>query len=98
MSMSEVIEQMKRESVEIGATDRQKRYPGVCPQCGKELYICKSIAMVAGINHGHGSCPQCGLFLHIEFDSENQRMKLEAYEDARKRAFAEQKGAKPDDE
>lgn len=54
--------------------------------------------MVAGINHGHGSCPQCGLFLHIEFDSENQRMKLEAYEDARKRAFAEQKGAKPDDE
>lgn len=92
MSMSEVIEQMKRETAPMGEGDTRQRYPGICPRCGKTMFICKSIAMAMGINAGQGNCPHCGLYLHIEFDPENQRMKLESFEDARIRAFAVQKG------
>lgn len=84
MSMKEVIDQIKKEAV--GVNDHRKRYPGVCPKCGKEMYICKSIAMIEGINTGTGTCIGCGLFLHIEFDSANQRMKLQSFEEATKQA------------
>lgn len=37
-----------------------------CSECSKEFYIGASIAMLAGVNSGHGSCPACNTFLHFE--------------------------------
>lgn len=35
--------------------DKRPRYKGICPECGHELWICKSIFMEMGINQGAGS-------------------------------------------
>lgn len=32
----------------------EKRYKGICPVCGKELWICKSVAMQIDWNVGTG--------------------------------------------
>lgn len=72
MSMTEIIEKMKETA--------EKRYKGICPRCGKEMYICKSIAMFSGINTGTGTCIGCGLFMHIKFNQERQEMDLEPFE------------------
>lgn len=53
------------------------RYRGICPQCGKELWIHKSISMEMGINHGVGSCIGCKTSLHIRFNEEKKEMELE---------------------
>lgn len=84
VSMKEVIEQMKQETKPIGDRDNRKRYKGVCPVCGKENWICKSIAMEMGINTGHGACLGCKTFLHITFNPERQEMDLERFEDYEK--------------
>lgn len=55
-----------------------------CPVCGKENWICKSIAMEMGINTGHGACLGCKTFLHITFNPERQEMDLERFEDYEK--------------
>ena len=34
-------------------------YTGVCPVCGKTIWICKSIRMEMGANTGSGICPGC---------------------------------------
>lgn len=81
VSMKEVIDQMKQETKPIGDGDNRKRYKGVCPVCGKENWICKSIAMEMGINTGHGACLGCKTFLHITFNPERQEMDLEKFED-----------------
>ena len=36
--------------------DKRTRYKGICPECGRELWICKSIFMEMGINQGAGRC------------------------------------------
>lgn len=81
MSMSKAIEQMKQQTCPAGPEDKRKRYKGVCPVCGKENWICKSIAMEMGINTGHGSCLGCHTFMHIKFNPERQEMDLERFED-----------------
>lgn len=48
--------------------DTRPRYRGVCPVCGKENWICKSILMDLGINSGTGSCLGCGEYMHITFN------------------------------
>lgn len=39
--------------------DKRPRYRGICPVCGKEMWICKSWAMEMGINTGACFCPGC---------------------------------------
>lgn len=78
--MGEVIEQLKETTTPMGATDTRERYPGTCPKCGQKMFICKSIAMVMGINTGTGTCRACGLFMHIEFNSESKSMELEPFD------------------
>lgn len=68
--------------------DDQRRYKGMCPVCGKENWICKSIAMEIGINSGHGSYLGCGTFMHIQFNAERQEMDLEPFEEYLKREQA----------
>ena len=52
--------------------------------CGKENWICKSLAMEMGINTGHGAYLGCKTFLHITFNPERQEMDLERFEDYEK--------------
>lgn len=49
--------------------------------CGKENWICKSLAMEMGINTGVGRCLGCDTFLHITYNPERQEMDLERFED-----------------
>jgi transcription elongation factor Elf1 len=81
VSMGEIIEQIEQNIAFAGKGDTRKRYPGKCPVCGKENWICKSIAMEMGINTGHGSCLGCHTFMHIKFNPERQEMDLERFED-----------------
>ena len=37
--------------------DKRPRYKGICPECGRELWICKSILMEMGINQGGRELP-----------------------------------------
>lgn len=64
---------------EIIIKDDRRRYKGICPICGKENWICMSIAMEMGIDIGHGSCLGCGTFMHIQFNAERQEMNLEPF-------------------
>lgn len=58
------------------------RYKAICPNCGTELWVCKSMAMEMGIlDMGHGGCLKCGAFLHLEFDSEKQAMKASCWDE-----------------
>lgn len=86
--MMEVFEEIAQETAPVDESDSRKRYKGICPVCGKELYICKSLAMLMGINTGHGSCLECGTFLHMEFNEERQEMDLEPFEEYVKREQA----------
>lgn len=58
--------------------DKRPRYKGICPECGRELWICKSILMEIGINQGAGRCLHCKTFLSIRFNEEE--MELAKYE------------------
>lgn len=58
-----------------------KTIKGICPVCGKENWICKSLAMEMGINTGVGRCLGCDTFLHITYNPERQEMDLERFED-----------------
>lgn len=79
--MSDVIGEMIQKTEADGKKDTRPRYKGICPVCGKENWICKSIAMEIGINAGTGSCLGCGTFMHITFNPERQEMDLERFED-----------------
>lgn len=60
--------------------DERPRYKLICPACGSELWICKSIAMeVFGSSRGHGSCHKCNEFLALQFDEEKQEFKAELW-------------------
>lgn len=72
MSMGEIIDHIAQDTQSKEYEDARKRYKGVCPVCGKENWICKSIAMEMGINTGHGACLGCKTFLHITFNPERQ--------------------------
>ena len=78
--MMEVFEDIAQETAPVDETDSRKRYKGICPVCGKELYICKSLAMLIGINTGHGCCLGCKEFLHMEFNEQRQEMDLEPFD------------------
>lgn len=82
--MGEIIDHIAQDTQGKEHEDTRKRYKGVCPVCGKENWICKSIAMEMGINSGHGSCLRCKTFLHIAFNPERQEMDLERFEDYKK--------------
>lgn len=56
MSMGEIIDHIAQDTQSKENENTRKRYKGVCPVCGKENWICKSIAMEMGINTGHGAC------------------------------------------
>lgn len=62
-------------------SDNRPRYKGVCPVCGKVMWICKSWAMEMGINIGAGTCAGCGTLIHMTLNAETQEMDLERYED-----------------
>lgn len=61
--------------------DKRPKYRGICPVCGKEMWICKSWAMEMGINTGAGTCPGCGTLMHITFNADREEMDLERFED-----------------
>lgn len=62
--------------------DSRPRFKAVCPCCGTDLWVCKSIAMEMGISDmGNGSCSRCNKFLHLEFDEEKQIMKAATWDD-----------------
>jgi len=66
--------------------DTRLRYKGICPVCGAELWICKSIMMIDfGQNMGHGSCYQCNTFLHLTFNEDQQAFDTETWDDYMKR-------------
>lgn len=71
-------------------TDKRKRYPIKCPKCGRELYVCRSIAQEMGMSSlGHGSCLNCHTFLHIEYKAGDDVMIAELWDDFMKRREAE---------
>lgn len=92
MSMSDVIGEMIQKTEADGKKDTRPRYKGICPVCGKENWICKSIAMEIGINSGVGSCLGCGTFCHIVFNPERQEMELEEFEKYRDSVQARKDG------
>lgn len=60
--------------------DERPRYKSICPSCGTELWICKSIAMeVLGESRGHGSCNKCDEFLSLQFDEDKQEFKAQLW-------------------
>lgn len=61
--------------------DKRPKYRGICPKCGKEMWICKSWAMEMGINTGAGTCPRCGILVHIKYNEKSGGMDLERFED-----------------
>ena len=60
--------------------DKRPRYKGICTECGRELWICKSILMEMGINQWAGRCLHCKIFLSIQFNEEKQEMELAKFE------------------
>lgn len=56
--------------------DKRPRYRGICPECGHELWICKSIFMEMGFNQGAGRCLNCKTLMRIQFNEERQEMDL----------------------
>ena len=56
--------------------DKRPRYKGICPECGHELWICKSIFMEMGFNQGAGRCLNCNTLISIQFNEERQEMDL----------------------
>ena len=50
--------------------DKRPRYKGICPECGHELWICKSIFMEMGFNQGAGRCLNCNTLISIQFNEE----------------------------
>ena len=56
--------------------DKRPRYKGICPECGHELWICKSIFMEMGFNQVAGRCLNCNTLLSIQFNEERQEMDL----------------------
>lgn len=79
--MGAIIEHMARGTENHEPEGTRRRYEGICPVCGKKIYICKSLAMEIGINIGVGTCLHCKTFLHITFNPERQDMNLEKFED-----------------
>lgn len=66
--------------------DNRPRYRGICPICGAELWICRSIGMELGwMNDGSGSCHKCNTFLHLIFKPEEKEFDVEAWEDFMRR-------------
>ena len=73
--------------------DTRPRYKGICPICGAELWICKSIMMAGfGFNMGHGSCHECNTFLHLTFNEERNEFDTETWDDFMSRERAEKDG------
>lgn len=55
--------------------DNRPRYECKCPECGKQLWVCKSIFHEMGLNdQGSGFCLHCGAFLRFTFEPETQIM------------------------
>ena len=52
--MGEIIDRMAQDTESHEPKDTRQRYKGICPVCGKENWICKSLAMEMGINTGVG--------------------------------------------
>ena len=68
LSMGEIIDRMAQDTESHEPKDTRQRYKGICPVCGKENWICKSLAMEMGINTGVGRCLGCDTFLHITYN------------------------------
>ena len=81
LSMGEIIDRMAQDTESHEPKDTRQRYKGICPVCGKENWICKSLAMEMGINTGVGRCLGCDTFLRITYNPERQEMDLERFED-----------------
>lgn len=62
LSMREIIDRMAQDTESHEPKDTRQRYKGICPVCGKENWICKSLAMEMGINTGVGRCLGCDTF------------------------------------
>lgn len=60
--MGEIIDRMAQDTESHEPKDTRQRYKGICPVCGKENWICKSLAMEMGINTGVGRCLGCDTF------------------------------------
>lgn len=48
LSMEEIIDRMAQDTESHEPKDTRQRYKGICPVCGKENWICKSLAMEMG--------------------------------------------------
>lgn len=89
LSMKEVIRDMVQRSETEEKEEKPPQYKGICPLCGKTLWISKSIAMEMGINTGVGQCTSCKGLLHISFNADRQEMDLELFEKYRESTRAE---------
>ena len=49
--MGEIIDHIAQDTQSKENENTRKRYKGVCPVCGKENWICKSIAMELSLIH-----------------------------------------------
>lgn len=66
-----------------------------CPNCNTSLFLTPSIAMIEGINLGHGGCTKCGEFLHLEIDDVDKKTaKAEKWDDYIKRDKLNKKNEK----
>jgi uncharacterized Zn-finger protein len=52
----------------------KERYNFNCPSCKKGLFAKPGMAMLSGLNSGHGTCPYCKTFFHLRIDENNERM------------------------
>lgn len=60
------------------------------PKCGRDLFVCKSIAQEMGMSDlGHGSCLNCHTFLHLEYNAGKDVMIAEFWDDFMKRRESE---------
>lgn len=66
----------------MAKSDGRKRYPAICPECKKEIFICKSLGMEIGwMKDGTGTCSRCQTFLHMTYNPELDKMYVERFQD-----------------
>lgn len=61
-------------------TEKDKRYPVICPACNQKIYVAKSFGMEVGwMLDGTGTCIHCNTFLHLMFNPKKKTMTAETF-------------------
>ena len=59
----------------------KETYEMTCIGCGSEYGMRPGMAMIFGLNSGHGTCPQCKAFLHLCIDTDADRCVSQKWDD-----------------